>query len=145
MPYKGKGKKKLNIENRESKSKKVKDAKCPLSVHREQEARKQPSQLVARIARKKQAVLALVHEQRQVAMSRRVPCLLEHLVHIAQEQLEERQAVILHALWRLALVHHATRVQRRRAVPARAHGQLRHRWHWWVWMWVSVLSVRRVR
>jgi hypothetical protein len=133
------------MENKMRGGNKNKNVRCPLSVHREQEARKQPSQLAARIAREKQAILALVYEQRQITMSRRVSCFLEHLIHIIEEQLEKRQAIVLHALWRLALEHHTTRVQRRRAIPARAHRQLWHWRHWWTWMWVTVLSVRRVR
>jgi nucleoid DNA-binding protein len=65
--------------------------------------------------REKQAVLALVYEQQQVPMPQQVPHFLKHMIHVIKEQLEERQAIVLHALGRLALVHHTTRVQCQRA------------------------------
>jgi len=120
----------------------------PLSIHGVHKAREQPTQLVVHVAREQQAVRARVHDQRQVFVLRRVARLLENVIYVIEEEPEERKAVVFHVLWWIALVHHATRVQRRRAVPPRAHRQLWHGGNRWMEpvssvRWRMVVSIRR--
>ena len=97
-----------------------------MSIHGVHETREQPSQRAVHVAREQQAVLARIYDQRQVFVLRRVARLLENVVCVIQIELEERESIVFHVLGWIALVYHAARVQRWRAVPPRAHRQI---WH----------------
>ena len=70
-----------------------------------------------------------VHNRWQDFVLRRVARLPENAIDMVKGKLEEREAEVFHVLGRIALGYNATCVQRRRAVPPRAHRQLWHGWH----------------
>jgi hypothetical protein len=71
----------------------------------------QSSELAGTIACEQQAVLALVHEQWQIAVPRRVSSVLKYIVNVAKGESEEWEAVVLHALWGDVFVDHVARQQ----------------------------------
>ena len=84
----------------------------PLStlVFRHQETGQRPADMTHRIANEQQTILPIIHIQRQIFMRAGVPRLDEHIKHLPNLELEEREIVVRHPDRGVTRVHDAARV-----------------------------------